>query len=110
MDLPQQTKKNQLDPDFDQLNPDIVKLGHTNGWIRQSLILYLTGAVTWTEALELMVTTVHKEFKLQQSLLNTVIEEKEVPHDLLVAYAKRTHKALPPPKVAGDEKLDSSPL
>lgn len=93
----QQTKKIPTDPDYDQLNPDIVKLGHTNGWIRQSLILYLTGAITWCEALELMVTTVHKEFKLQQSLLNTVIQENEVPHDLLVAYSRRTHKSLPPP-------------
>ena len=111
MDITQQKKKNPNDPDYGQLNPDIIALAHTNGWVRQSIILYLEGHITWIEALETMVLSVHKEFKLQQKLLNVVIQEQQVPHDLLVAYAKRNHRALPPPtETPRDQTSTDSPL
>jgi hypothetical protein len=65
----EQTKLNPNDPDFYDLNPELVKLAETNGNIRQSMELYLSGRVTWLQALETMVLLLAKEFRAQQKIL-----------------------------------------
>lgn len=74
-----QTKKNPDDPDFDKLNPQIVELARSNGYIRQPLELFLDGQLTWMEALELMVLVVGKEYRSQSKILIDALQEKPVP-------------------------------
>lgn len=91
----QQLKKDSRDPDYENLNPAIVNIARTNGFVRQPLELYLAGKLTWHEALELMVTSVYGQFKEQQTLLTDVLAEKPA-HALLVsAHSGALIKALP---------------
>lgn len=90
-----QVKKDDRDPDFDKINPDIVKIAQTNGFVRQPLELYLTGKLSWMEALEAMVTTVYGQFKDQQNLLTEVLSSRPATALLLSVDTGPLLKALP---------------
>lgn len=64
-----QVKLNFNDPDFRDINPEIIKFAETNGAIRQLIELYLSGRTTWMQSLETMVTTIAKEMRKQQRML-----------------------------------------
>ena len=65
----QQVKKDEADPDWDHINPDIIGLAQRNGMARGSLNLYLEGQLTWMQALETMVTALGKELLVNQKIL-----------------------------------------
>lgn len=58
-----------MTPKPEDINPDIVALAKRNGMVRQFVELYLRGELTWTQALEMMVTTLGKEVIDQRKLL-----------------------------------------
>lgn len=64
-----QTKKDDRDPDWDKINPDIIALAQRNGMARSALNLYFEGSLTWMEALETMVTALGRELLVNQKIL-----------------------------------------
>lgn len=92
----EQIKKNPNDPDYDQLNTEIVQLARSNGNIRQPMELYLDGKLTWQEALETMVLLITKEFKAQQRILVVSLQEHPDLAMLAVGHNSGLMKALPP--------------
>ena len=70
-----QVKKTPNEPDFDQLNPDIIRLAQNNTLLKQPIILFLHGDLTWTEALEMMVVLMGKEYKAQRKVLMDSLKE-----------------------------------
>lgn len=96
-----QHKKNPNDPDFDQLNPEIVELARTNGHIKGAMSLYLDGQVTWLEALETMVLLITKEFRAQQNILVSVLTEAGPSATMMLSgRSGALLKALPPHPLA----------
>lgn len=92
-----QIKKKPTDPNWEEINPDIVKLAKTTKWIRDPFELYLRGDLTWMEALETMVTIIGKEFKAQQSLLVQTLQEHGPSAAIMISGASGPLlKALPP--------------
>lgn len=71
-----QKKKKKSDPDASDLNPVIVEFAKKNGLLRGSFNLYLTGALTWQETLELMLIALYKEHRANKILLNKYIQRK----------------------------------
>jgi voltage-gated potassium channel Kch len=71
-----QNKKNPNDPDVFDINPEIVKLARTKGFIQGPFNLFLHGDLTWMEALELMVVTVSHEHAKQTRLLIDALKER----------------------------------
>lgn len=51
----QQIKKIPTDPDWGQINPDLIALAQGSGKLRGPINLFLHGDLTWIEALETMV-------------------------------------------------------
>lgn len=93
---PTQKKKLETDPDWDQLNPEIIKLAHNNGFINQPIQLFLHGELTWLECLETIVLLVTKEYRAQNRLLIDTLSE--MPHATLLLNGANGElvKALPP--------------
>lgn len=103
-----QIKKDDRDPDFDKLNPAIVKMAETNGFVRQPLELFLTGKFTWHEALEMMVVLLYGEFKEHQTLLREILESRPATSILLSVDSGPLLKALPRhPYPYEEEKISS---
>jgi hypothetical protein len=90
-----QIKKNPNDPDFENLNPDIVHLARTNGTIKQCIELYLDGKATWLEATETMVLLLAKEYRAQQTILVQSLRERTDLALLSVGNHPDLRKALP---------------
>lgn len=65
----EQKKKDENDPDFFNLNPDIIALCSRNGMARGALECYLDGQLTWVETLETMVTALGRELLMNQKIL-----------------------------------------
>lgn len=93
-----QIKKNPDDPDFQDLNPDLIRLAWNNGKLKQLIELYLQGDLTWLQTLETMVMSLIKENRKQSGLLSSAL--KEAPTVVLgLPYEEQTKliKSLPPP-------------
>lgn len=71
----QQIKKRPEDPNFEDLNPEILKLARGHGFIKQPIELFLTGKLTWVECLETIVLLLTKEYRAQSNLLVATLQE-----------------------------------
>lgn len=71
---PPQRKKLSSDPDFQNINPDIVNASRFNGFLRQPLELYLYGDLTWRETLETMVILLAKEHTSNKRLVVELVK------------------------------------
>lgn len=71
----EQIKKRLEDPDFSQLNPEIIKLARSYGFIKQPIELFLDGKLTWVECLETIVLLLTKEYRAQSNLLVATLQE-----------------------------------
>lgn len=91
-----QKKKLETDPDWDQLNPEIIRLAHGNGFINQPIQLYLHGDLTWLECLETIVLLVTKEYRAQNRLLIDTLSERPNATLLLNGANGELVKCLPP--------------
>lgn len=63
---PEQRKLVESDPDWCDINPDIVALAQRNGMARQCMEQYLDGQLSWLHALETMVVALGKELVRNQ--------------------------------------------
>jgi hypothetical protein len=90
-----QIKKDPNDPDFDQLNPKILKMAKNNGFVRQPIELYLTGNLTWKEALETIAIFLYDQFKETQKLCTDILSERPTTAILLASGSGGLIKALP---------------
>lgn len=92
--MPEQKKKNPADPDADQLNQDIVRIAHNTAFVRQPMILFLDGQLTWMECLEAMVLLMAKEYKEQNKILVETLRDIG-PERTLMLTGGPLMKALP---------------
>jgi hypothetical protein len=91
----QYKKKLHTDPDVDQLNPQLVKLAKNNAFLRGPFELFLTGELTWREALETMLLLITKEYNAQGNILVSLIEEKPQYGLMITDAPSKVIKALP---------------
>lgn len=89
---PQQKKKAQNDPKWDNINPEIIALCSRNGMARGCMELYLNGDLTWMECLEIMVIALGKELVLNQSIL---IDQRREVNELKKAVNRQPVLTLP---------------
>lgn len=93
--MQQYKKKNDNDPKPNDINPEIIRLARQNAFLRGPLELFLTGEVTWQEALETMLLLMMKEYKAQGDLLVSVIQEKPNYALMITDCPSKLIKALP---------------
>lgn len=79
---PTQTKKVETDPNWEDINPDIIRLCQRNGMARGCLNLYLEGKLSWLHCLETMVVALGKELVSNQDIL---VEQRNEYLDLVKA-------------------------
>ena len=91
---PVQKKKNPDDPDYDKINPDIVRYARNTAFIRGPFILFLDGQLTWHECLEAMVLLMAKEYKAQNKLLVQALQDIG-PQATLMIDSPELMKAIP---------------
>lgn len=102
--MKEQIKKLASDPDYQNINPEIVEMARTNGYLKSVMMLYLSGQLTWLEALETMVIATVKEFRAQQAILvNTLANDKDQSSLFLNSNAGKLIKSLPPRSLASIE-------
>lgn len=90
----QQVKKDPNDPDADKLNKEIVAIAALIGFMKQPMMLYLSGKLTWMETLEIMVILMAKEYREQKKILIDTLLEKG-PEITLMLNNPLLSKALP---------------
>lgn len=75
---PQQIKLDPNDPWADEISHRLIEFATGSGFLRGTLNLYLSGQITWRNALETMIILVMQEFRAQQQLTTEVIQENRL--------------------------------
>ena len=104
-----QIKKNPNDPDAQDLNPEIIKLGHRLGFVNQPIQLYLHGELTWMETLESIILLLAKEYKAQNTLLVQALSEKPSMAIMLSGASGSLIKGMPKRPLIQDRKSELNP-
>jgi hypothetical protein len=88
---PVQIKKVESDPNWEDINPDIIRLCQRNGMARGALNHYLSGGFSWLHCLETMVVALGKELVANQDIL---VEQRNEYMDLYKSVTEKKHLEL----------------